>query len=131
MPVTHTNRGALGRLYSSKLGLISAKTGNYVVTNGDSGTYFTNQGAAGAVFFTLPAQETGLWYVFMNVEAQDITVVADTADTIATFNDVAADNVAFSTANEKVGSGFLVWCDGTNWIATCWSAPAATLTVGT
>ena len=131
MPVTHTNRGAFGRTYGQKIGNILAKTTNYIVTNGDSGSYFTNQGATAAVFFTLPAKETGLWYVIMNVEHQDITVVADSADTIASFNDIAADNVAFSTANEKCGSGFLVWCDGTNWIATCWSAPAATLTVGT
>lgn len=131
MPVTHTNKGAFVRTYGQKFGTVSAKTSNYTVTNGDSGSVFTNQAATAAVVFTLPAQESGLWYIFFNVEVQNITVAADTADTMATFNDIAADNVAFSTTNEKVGSGFLVFSDGTNWIAACLAAPAATLTVGT
>ena len=118
-------------LFKTTFGNISAKTANYTVTADESGSIFTNQAATGAVFYTLPAQATGLWYIFANVELQNITVVADTVDTMAALNDVAADSVAYSTANEQAGGGLLVVSDGTNWIALPLAYDAQTQTVAT
>jgi len=118
-------------LSRTRFGNVTAKTANYTVTSGESGSIFTNQAATAAVVFTLPAQATGLWYIFANVEAQDITIAADTADTMAAYNDVTADNVALSTANEKVGGAFLVFSDGTNWVALPMGYDGQTQTVGT
>lgn len=131
MPLRHTNPGAFVGLFNSRFKNVTAKTANYTVTNNESGSIFTNQAATALVVFTLPAKESGLWYVFFSVEAQTLTVAADTADTIATFNDIAADNVSIETANQKVGSGFWVVCDATNWIAMPLVSVGATLTVGT
>lgn len=86
---------------------VVAKTANYTVLLEDHGTFFTTEGAGGAVTFTLPATAslpTG-WYADFFVAAdQNMTVTAGTADTGVAFNDIAADSVAFSTASEKVGN---------------------------
>ena len=131
MPSQHSNRFAFGRLGATKFGNVSAKTANHSVTNGESGTVFTTQGAGGAVHFTLPAVEAGLWYIFLAYENQDMYVVPPSVDTLVTFNDLAADNVAYATANMKVGGAFLVFCDGTEWIALALGNPGATITVNT
>ena len=83
-------------------------TGDATLTAEDSGSFITNQAAAGAVVLTLPAQQAGMWFIFGNVEQQDLTIAADTADTMAAFNDIAADNIGFVTANERVGGGLLL-----------------------
>ena len=131
MAITFTQPAAELRLFRTTFGNITAKTANYTITADESGTIFTNQAAAGSVFFTLPAQATGLWYLFANVELQNMTIVADTVDTIAAFNDVAADNVSYSTANEQCGGGFLVFSDATNWVVLPLAFDSQTQTVGT
>ena len=45
-----------------------------------------------------------------------MTITADTADTMVTFNDDAADSVAFSTSSEKVGGAAFVFSDGSKWM---------------
>jgi hypothetical protein len=83
---------------------VVAKTAAYTVLASESGTIFTTEGATGAVAFTLPAASTGPWvFEFFNAEDIDMSVVAGTADTMVTFNDVAADSLAYSTSSEKVG----------------------------
>jgi len=110
---------------------VVTKTDDYTVTHAESGCIFNNQGADGAVEFTLPTKKSGLFYIFSNVEDQDLTVTADAADTMVVFNDVAADSIAFSTSSEKIGGGFLVYCDGTNWIVHELIHDAQTATVST
>ena len=95
---------------------IIAKTSNYTVKAAESGAIFTTTGATGAVTFTLPSKASGLMYRFINTVDQNMTIVADVHDTMLTFNDVAADSVAFSTASEKIGACVDVICDGTKWI---------------
>lgn len=93
---------------------VVAKTADYTVLATESGTIFTTVGATAAVVFTLPAATAGNWvYLFFVGADQDLTVTAGTADTLITFNDVAADSVAFSTASEKVGGCILAFSDGT------------------
>jgi len=85
------------------------------VTAQQSGTFFTNTGATEAeIVFTLPAISTGPWiFYFLAVADVNLKVSAATADTLLTFNDAEADSVSFETSSEKMGAGFMVWCDGT------------------
>ena len=118
MSITHT-RGQVTNPQASlgELRTVTAKTSDYTVTAVESGTIFTTEGAGGAVNFTLPSQGAGLHFWFMNAENQNMTITSDTADTLVTFNDVAADSIAFSTSNEKVGGAAFVFSDGTKWMA--------------
>jgi hypothetical protein len=101
---------------------VVVKTGDYTIDTADipSGTIFTNRGAAGAVNFTLPAPTRaleGVYYDFIGVADQTITVTAATADTLIAHNDTAADSLAMSTAGDKIANGIRAVCDGTSWIA--------------
>ena len=97
---------------------VIAKTANYTVTAADNGTIFTNQGAAGAVNFTLPTIARGLKFRFFVEADQNLTITAAAADTLVVFNDAAADSIAFSTASEKIGGCFEVIAnaDATKWL---------------
>ena len=91
-----------------------AKTASYTVLRTESGTVFHTTGATAAIVFTLPAISTGpWWFEFFNGADQSMTVTSATADTIVTYNDLAADNVAFSTSSEKIGGHTIAWTDGT------------------
>jgi hypothetical protein len=94
---------------------LESVTAARTLTKFDSGTIFHTAGATATVAITLPAIADGPFYFrIINGADVDLTVTAATADTIITYNDVAADSVAFSTANEKVGGEIEVLCDGTS-----------------
>lgn len=97
---------------------VVAKTADYTVTAADHDTIFTNQGAGGAVIFTLPAIAKGLKYRFFCEADQTITVASAAGDIMVCFNDAAADSISFSTATEKVGGAVevLANADGTKWL---------------
>ena len=130
MPLSHTARGAITLLRGPLL-RINSQTANYSITAGESGTIFNNQAATGAVTFTLHAQVAGFWCIRSSVEDQDVIIAADTVDTLAAFNDIAADNIAINTSNEKVGAGVLIYSDGTNWVAMELMHDAQTAAIGT
>lgn len=111
---------------------ISVKTSNYTVKASESGTVFLAAGTA-AVTFTLPPIDDGPFYFkFINAVDQNMVVAANTADTMITFNDVAADSVAFQTASEKIGGTVEVYCDGTYLVAlTPIIAHSQTVTIAT
>ena len=90
-------------------GLMVAKTADYTVVNTtDDGKYFTTQGAAGAVIFTLPTTlVANQVFVFYNEANQNMTVAAPAGKLVA-FNNLTATSVALSTAGNKIGSGFRV-----------------------
>lgn len=89
-----------------------AKTADYTVTAADNGTLFTNLGAVGAVTFTLPTRARGLNFGFMAIADQTITVAsAGSLDDIVTFNDAAADSIAFSTGGSKIGAHVRLYCN--------------------
>lgn len=91
-----------------------AKTAAYQVTKEDSGTIFHTTGATAAVNFTLPPITDGpFWFMFVCGADIGMTVTAKAADTAVTFNDLAADSVAFSTSSEMIGGVVEVICDGT------------------
>lgn len=114
---------------------ISNHTASYVLLEEDCGKLFTNQGASGAVTFTLPTAANlaaGWNATFFNAENQNLTVASAEGDNMAAFNDVAADSVALSTSNEKVGTGFYVVWDGTNFLVFVFlGADSVTVTVAT
>src|SRR3990167_5933595 len=99
---------------------IEAKTASYTVKPEDLGKLFTNRGAGGSVTFTLPTTAevfSGWWCEFFTaVLAQNVIIAAGTADKMVTFNDIAADSVALSTASERAGAGVRVVHDGTGWV---------------
>jgi len=114
--------GSVGQL--NLVARISAKTADYTIlpyTVDSSGTIFTNRGAGGAVIFTLPAPVpllAGYRYIFKVHANQNVTVATATADTLIALNDVAADSVAASTTNEKIGAQLEAICDGTSWFVS-------------
>jgi len=111
---------------------VVAKTADYTVLATESGTIFTTEGTTANVNFTLPAAADGLVFWFFNAEDFNLTVTADTADTLIAFNDIAADSVAYSTSSEKIGNGFMVFSDGSKWMAMCLPGQdSATVTIAT
>jgi len=90
------------------------KTASYTCTKADSGTIFHTTGATAAVNFTLPPISDGpYWFKFVCGADVSMTVTSAVADTIVTFNDLAADSVAFAQASEMIGGNIEVICDGT------------------
>lgn len=77
-------------------------TADYTVTAADSGTMFVSRGT-GAVVFTLPTLLEALEFGFFNAVDYDMTVASATTGKLITFNDIAANSVAFSTSGEKIG----------------------------
>lgn len=112
---------------------VVAKTADYTVKASETGTLFTTVGATGGVNFTLPTNVAGLEFWFMAAEDLELMVTSDAVDTLVSFNDKAADTVAFTTASEHIGSGFIVIADGTLWhvftLASNGGSIAASLTI--
>ncbi|HEY5954918.1 MAG TPA: hypothetical protein VIV60_00145 [Polyangiaceae bacterium] len=110
-----------------------SKVAAYTCKANETGTWFLTTGATAAVTFTLPPISDGP-FIFFFVAVADIgmTVAAGTADTLLTFNDAAADSVAFSTSSEIMGGFVIAGCDGTTVFAlTPISAHSQTVTVAT
>ena len=111
---------------------ISNHVADYTVLASESGTIFTNVGITDDIGFTLPTKADGLIYWFYNCVDFELKVTSDVADTMATFNDAAADSLAFTTASEHIGNGMMVFSDGTSWFASVLiGGAAATATVAT
>lgn len=111
----------------------SVKTAAYTVLAKETGTWFLTTGATAAVTFTLPPVSDGP-FIFFFVAVADIgmTVAAAAADTLLTFNDAAADSVAFAQSGEIMGGFVIAGCDGTTVFAlTPISAEGTTVTVTT
>ena len=116
MAIRHTrDKVTLAGHFRGSLKAIIAP-GTSSLTIGQSGSVISTEGATGAVTFTLPAVATssGVHYWFQNAEDQNM-IIAAPSDTMTTFNDIAADSVAFSTTSEKVGGGAFAICDGSKW----------------
>jgi hypothetical protein len=104
IPATYTN--------------VVAKTADYTVSaSTDNGKLFTNQGASGAVNFTLPAVAQGLKFAFFVEANQNLTVTAPAGKLVA-FNNATATSISFSTSSEKVGAMVEVYAnaDGTKYL---------------
>lgn len=95
--------------------ILEVKTASFTATAEDSGKKFLIVGATATVTITLPAINTGP-FGFEVYVGSDVTVELQSAaaDTIITYNDLAAGKVGFATSSEKIGGSFEVLCDGTN-----------------
>lgn len=111
-------------------------TASLTLTQYDVGKTFTNVGASGTVTITLPAPAScndGDEIIVLSCADQTLTVASGTADTLITFNDVAADSVSLSTTGEKVGGGFIFTCVGgsAKWHVLVLCEETQTVTVAT
>jgi hypothetical protein len=97
-----------------------AKAADYTVLTSDNGALFTNLGAAAKIIFTLPAIKPGLEYHFYSEDNDGLQILAATADTIVTHNDVAADSIDLAVTARNIGGRLSVRAnsDGTKWLAT-------------
>jgi len=110
------NKGGFQELASQLALPVKIKTATATLLKSETGSLIVVRGT-GAVTLTLPAIDKGLWYFILNAVDQDLIIAAPTADTLITFNDVAADSVDFDQAGNKIGAAALIACDGTSWIA--------------
>lgn len=62
---------------------VEAKTANYTVVGPDNGKTFTNQGASGAITFSLPAATPGAWFRFVVKAAQELRIDPNGTETIS------------------------------------------------
>jgi hypothetical protein len=113
--------------------MMEAKTASYTCTKYDSGTIFHTTGATAAVVFTLPQIADGpFWFLFISGADVSMTITSAVADTEVTFNDLAADSVAFSTSSEIIGGSVEVYCDGTTlFVLPRLASEAQTVTIAT
>lgn len=109
------------------------KTADYTCKASESGAVFVTTGATAAVNFTLPAIADGPWtFKFINGADVNMTVTAETADTLVVDNDLQADSIGFATATELIGGCIEVFCDGTSVFAIPHlQTEDATLTIAT
>lgn len=109
-----TSTGASQTMTQVALGYItiSAKTADYAVATSDTGTLFTNTGAAGAVVFTLPTADPGLVYYFNVQVAQTFTITADTSDKIRSTSTLSA--AAGSASCSTIGNTLMLVCTAAN-----------------
>jgi hypothetical protein len=82
-----------------------AKTASYLVKATDHGLCFTNEGAGGAIVFTLPpvATVSDGWNIEVLVVADQTVTVTAPAGLLIAFNNAAATSIAYSTSVEKIG----------------------------
>ena len=104
-----------------------------VLTGDENGTTLFYNNAA-SVTVTLPTIAAGLEYTLMRVGDEELVIASAEGDNIISVNDLSADSVTFTTANEHLGTGVRVrgvYVSTTlKWIVEVMTVPAATA-VGT
>ena len=103
------------------------KNTSYSLTAADNGLLFL---ATGAATFTLPTKANGLAYRIAQTADADLTI-SGSSDLVHKGN-AGASSVAFSTANEKIGSHVLIECVYTaaatlKWLVTNLGGTTATV----
>lgn len=94
---------------------VVTKAASYTVLASESGTIFVTTGATAAVDFTLPAITDGPWYYMFICGADfNMNVSSATADTLVTFNDLAADDIGYETSSMKIGGAVIAVSDATS-----------------
>ncbi len=89
---------------------VEAKTASYTVVRGtDNAKVFTNEGASGAITFSLPAATVGQRYSFVVKAAQELRIDPNGTETIALDTGVQQAAGAYITAN-AIGERIDVEC---------------------
>lgn len=105
-----------------------SKAADYPVVAADNNTEFV---ATAAVNFTLPALGRGYRFKFRQQADANLTVTSAEGTNMVALHNAGASSVAFSTANQKIGGGVIVYSNkaGTKWITENASSGANTITV--
>lgn len=93
-------------------GMYAAKTADYQILATESGTLFSNAGAAASIQVTLPVAEIGLQYGFYISVTKQITIAPQSAAHILHLSNAAGERVGGTT----IGDSLWLFCDGNNWI---------------
>jgi hypothetical protein len=105
-----------------------AKTGAYTVVAADNGTQF--HAVTANATFTLPALVPGLSFDFVRASGHNLVIASAAGDDIIVGNDLSADSITFSTANNLIGARVKVesmYVNGTlKWLAEIVPAPFST-----
>jgi hypothetical protein len=90
---------------------VDAKTANYtVIADTDNGKTFTNEGAAGAITFALPAATVGQWFRFKVKVAQELRIDPNGTQTIALPSTGAQGAAGKYLTADAVGEGVELEC---------------------
>lgn len=89
---------------------VAAKTANYTVTTNDVGKTFTNDGAAAAITFALPAAAVGLWYRFKVKVAQELRIDPNGTETLALPSTGAQGAAGKYLTADAIGEGCEIEC---------------------
>lgn len=92
-----------GTLFGSNEGVRNLAATTLTLTAADNDV-LVNCVHSAAMTITLPTPRLGLRYRFVNSVDQNMIIAAAAAGQLITFNDIAADSVAFSTAGNKIGA---------------------------
>lgn len=116
--VTITNgAGSITIAANGGTGSVSPQASTPVAVGaGDSGTLYTNEGAAAQIVFNLPTAAANLRYTFIVQDADGIQVVASAGDTIRIAAGVSS--VAGTATSTTIGSVIeIIAINATEWIA--------------
>lgn len=108
-----------------------SKTANYQLLGSDNLTEFNNNGALGAVTFTLPPILPGYKFGFRVYADQNFLITSSEGGNIIALNNAVANTLAFQTASQRIGGGLKVYSNalGTKWEIINTSAGTNTITV--
>lgn len=96
---------------------VTGVSNNYSIISGDTGKYFTNEGATTGITFTLPTAVKNLNYTFIAENSNQINVTAGSSSTISVGLNISTSGGSISTTDS--GSSItLVAINSTKWIAT-------------
>jgi hypothetical protein len=106
---------------------VTADADGRVIAVSESGSVFTNEGAAGLDTFTLPAAAAGLYFTFVVQDADGIKIQAVGNDTIRLGDPVEVSGAAGFAQSTAIGSTLtLVAINAVEWVAVAlngsWSA---------
>lgn len=117
--VTNGSTGTGALLHRTLIENSTAGTGApNVILSTESGTSFTNTGAAEHTYHNLPAAEAGLWYRFINTGTGWRTYVTAAAGDFISDGTAASSSGGTAMTSEVIGSFTLEAVDSTNWVVT-------------
>lgn len=115
-------------LKSGLVSRIQTKATDYTVVAADNGSVF--HAITANATFTLPALVPGLSFEFVRMSGHNLVVTSAEGDNIIVGNDLSADSITYSTANNLIGARVRVesmYVNGTlKWLAEIKPAPFST-----
>lgn len=92
---------------------IAAKTADYTVAVADSGTHFSNRGAAGSVNFTFPAVASAAGFrCWVHVAADQQVAITCPSGTLVGPNNAGRTSYTTGASGQRIGTDIAIFCDG-------------------